>query len=82
MNHALWTGVSVGVIMALSVVTANAFALTGKVIDDNGKAVQDADVSLVQKGLKAKTDTSVHLRFIRPKNSWLWQAETRSDFSP
>ena len=40
MNHALWTGVSVGVIMALSVVTANAFTLTGKVSDDGGKAVR------------------------------------------
>ena len=58
MNHALWTGVSVGVIMALSVVTANAFTLTGKVSDDGGKAVRGADVLLVQKGLNAKTDAS------------------------
>ena len=58
MNHALWTGVSVGVIMALSVVTANAFTLTGKVSDDGGKAVQGAEVLLVQKGLNAKTDAS------------------------
>lgn len=58
MNHALWIGVSVGVIMALSVVTANAFTLTGKVSDDGGKAIRGAEVLLVQKGLKAKTDTS------------------------
>ena len=58
MNHALWTGVSVGVIMALSVVTANAFTLTGKVSDDGGKAVRGAEVLLVQKGLNAKTDAS------------------------
>lgn len=58
MNHALWTGVSVGIIMALSVVTANAFTLTGKVSDGGGKAVRGADVSLVQKGLNAKTDAS------------------------
>ncbi len=58
MNHALWTGVSVGVIMALSAVTANAFTLTGKVSDDGGKAVRGADVLLVQKGLNAKTDAS------------------------
>ena len=58
MNHALWTGVSVGVIMALSAVTANAFTLTGKVSDDSGKAVRGAEVLLVQKGLNAKTDAS------------------------
>ena len=58
MNHALWTGVSVGVIMALSVVTANAFTLTGKVSDDGGKAIRGAEVLLVQKGLNAKTDAS------------------------
>ena len=38
MNHALWTGVSVGFIMVLSVVTTNAFTLTGKVSDDSSKA--------------------------------------------
>ncbi|MBQ3778617.1 MAG: T9SS type A sorting domain-containing protein, partial [Fibrobacter sp.] len=58
MNHALWTGVSVGFIMVLSVVTTNAFTLTGKVSDDSSKAVIGADVSLVQKGLSVKTDTS------------------------
>lgn len=58
MNHALWTGVSVGVIMALSAMTANAFTLTGKVSDDSGKAIRGAGVSLVQKGLNTKTDAS------------------------
>lgn len=58
MNHALWIGVSVGVIMALSAVTANAFTLTGKVNDDGGMAIIGADVSLVQKGINAKTDAS------------------------
>ena len=56
MKHTLWTGVSFGVAMAISAVAANAFTLTGKVKDESGAAVQDADVTLVQKKLSTKTD--------------------------
>ena len=56
MKHTLWTGVSFGVAMAFSAVAANAFNLTGKVKDESGAAVQDADVTLVQNKLSTKTD--------------------------
>lgn len=56
MKHTLWTGVSFGVAMAISAVAANAFTLTGKVKDESGAAVQDADVTLVQNKLSTKTD--------------------------
>ena len=58
MKHALWTGVSFGVAMAISAVAANAFTLTGKVNDESGKAVQNAAVSLLGKALNTKTDAS------------------------
>ncbi len=56
MKHTLWTSVSFGVAMAFSAVAANAFNLTGKVKDESGAAVQDADVTLVQNKLSTKTD--------------------------
>ena len=56
MKTSLWTSVSFGVVVALSAVAANAFTLTGKVNDESGKAVQNASVALIAKGINTKTD--------------------------
>ena len=63
MKHTLWTSVSFGVAMALSAVAANAFTLTGTVNDESGKAVQDADVSLLKNKLDTKTDADGKFSF-------------------
>ena len=63
MKHTLWTSVSFGVAMALSAVAANAFTLTGTVKDESGKAVQDADVALLNNKLDTKTDADGKFSF-------------------
>ena len=55
MNYILATGVSFGLAMAIS---TNAFTITGKVSDEGGRAVQNASVSLLAKGLNTKTDAA------------------------
>ena len=71
MKHTLWTSVSFGVAMAFSAVAANAFTLTGKVKDESGAAVQDADVTLVQKKLSTKTDADGVFSFHKEDRSHL-----------
>ena len=58
MKKVLWSGLPFSVILMISVMAANAFTLTGTVNDNSGKAVQGANISLIQKGLKTKTDAS------------------------
>jgi len=58
MKKVLWSGLPFSVILMISVMAANAFTLTGTVNDNSGKAVQGADILLIQKGLKTKTDAS------------------------
>ena len=55
MNKLLMTGMSFGLAMAIS---ASAFTITGKVSDEGGKAVQNASVALLTKGLRTETDAT------------------------
>lgn len=58
MKKVLWNRLPFSVILMISAMTANAFTLTGTVNNDSCKAIQGADISLIQKGLKTKTDAS------------------------
>ncbi|MBQ2560173.1 MAG: T9SS type A sorting domain-containing protein, partial [Fibrobacter sp.] len=55
MNKLLMTGMSFGLAMAIS---ASAFTITGKVSDEGGKAVRNASVALLTKGLRTETDAT------------------------
>ena len=49
MKKVLWNRLPFSVILMISAMTANAFTLTGTVNNDSGKAIQGADISLIQK---------------------------------
>ena len=55
MNKILAISVSFGLAMAIS---ASAFTITGKVSDEGGKAVRNASVALLTKGLRTETDAT------------------------